>query len=285
MTIDARDTRFCTCSESPAQVGISASAEESAGSSLEDTAKEGADISETREATSRFCTCAPTPAPAPTIKVDRRETLSDQTLDVADEDTVIGQVAAPVETAGPDSDQTADAASGSVAGSNVGSGTQGDAPMISSISDLLPDETALFTSTTHGRGGSEVVLTERRVVLRGAPDADVLHASMRFAEIDSVTISRSRPNRRSLIWGLVGIGAAIGMWQALDGVGNLRLIIAVIVLLMSGILLADYFLRPPDLQVGLRAKSGVEMKVGFGQSHADEADRFAARVVSMMEMR
>ena len=158
-------------------------------------------------------------------------------------------------------------------------------PVVSSVSELLPGESALFTSTTHGRGGSEVVLTERRVLLRGAPDADVLHASMLFSEIDSVTISRSNPSRRSLVWGLVGIAASIGMWQALDGVGNLRLIIGVIVVLMSAVLLADYFLRPPDLVVGLRANSGAEMKIGFGQSHADEADRFAARVISMMEMR
>ena len=156
---------------------------------------------------------------------------------------------------------------------------------MSSVSELLPGETALYTSSTHGRGGSEVVLTEKRVLLRGAPDADMLHASMRFSEIESVTISRSKPKRRSLVWGLVGIATSIGMWQALDGVGNLRLIIGAIVVLMSAVLLADYFLRPPDLEVGLRANTGAEMKIGFGQSHADEADRFAARVLSMMEMR
>ena len=156
--------------------------------------------------------------------------------------------------------------------------------LISSVSDLLPGESELFSSKTHGRGGSEVVLTEKRVLLRGAADEKVLHATMRFSEIDSVTIARSRPSRRSLVWGLIGVGASVGMWQALDGVGNLRLIIAVIVVLMTVVLLADYFLRPPDLLVGLRARSGVEMSIAFGQSHAEEADRFAARVISMMEM-
>lgn len=158
-------------------------------------------------------------------------------------------------------------------------------PHLDSVSDLLPDETVLFSASTHGKGGSEVVLTERRVLLRGAADAKVLHASLRLKEIDAVTISRSAPSRRSLIWGLIGIGATVGMWQALDGVGNLRLIIAAIVLAMSALLLADYFLRPPDLEVVFRARSGAEMTVAFGQTHVDEADGFAARVISLLESR
>ena len=156
-------------------------------------------------------------------------------------------------------------------------------PDLGSVSDLMPDESSVSSAFTHGEDGSEVVLTERRVLLRGAPDAAVLHASMRLDEIDSVVISRARPRRRSLIWGLVGIGASIGMWQALDGVGNLRLIIAAVVLMTSCVLLADYFLRPPGLDVVMRARSGKEMRVEFAPSNADEADRFAARVVSRLE--
>ena len=155
-------------------------------------------------------------------------------------------------------------------------------PDLESVSDLLPNESSVCSVFTHGEGGSEVVLTERRVLLRGAPDGAVLHASMRLEDIDSVVISRARPRRRSLIWGLIGIGASIGMWQALDGVGNLRLIIAAVVLMMSCLLLADYFLRPPDLEVVMRARSSAEMRVAFAPSNADGADRFAARVISKL---
>ena len=207
----------------------------------------------------RFCTCSETPS----VEVERRDTDPEAAIQYEGEGTTTAESSV----------------------SPVDSGADVEAPAISSVSELLPGESVLFTSTTHGRGGSEVVLTERRVLLRGAPDADVLHASMRFSEIHSVTISRSKPSRRSLVWGVIGIAASIGMWQALDGVGNLRLIIGLLVVLMSAVLLADYFLRPPDLVVGLRANSGAEMKIGFGQSHADEADRFAARVISMMEIR
>ena len=154
---------------------------------------------------------------------------------------------------------------------------------LSSVSELLPGESTIYSVLTHGRGGSEVVLTQRRVLLRGSPDAKILHASIRLADIDAVRIERASPKRRSLIWGLIGFGASVGMWQALDGVGNLRLFIAAAVVLMSLVLFADYFLRPPDLMVSLSARSGSELVIDFGQSHTEEADRFATQVLSKLE--
>lgn len=230
-----------------------------------------------------FCTCSEVPLPNAAVSATENRSVDEsrafvdhpgdsagskeESSDIRSSTVTVGEV---VGQAKPVSESTIDGAS--------------KKPLISSVSDLLPGESELFSSKTHGRGGSEVVLTEKRVLLRGAADEKVLHATMRFSEIDSVTIARSRPSRRSLVWGLIGVGASVGMWQAMDGVGNLRLIIAVIVVLMSVVLLADYFLRPPDLLVGLRAGSGTEMSIAFGQSHAEEADRFAAHVISMMEM-
>ena len=163
--------------------------------------------------------------------------------------------------------------------------TSEDPTSLAGVSDLFEGEESLYSAMTHGKGGSEIVLTNRRVVLRGAPEAPVLFSSIRLSEIDSVTISRARPNRRSLIWGLIGIVATIGMWQALDGVGNLRLIIAAVIVLVSAVLLADYALRPPDLDVSLRARSAAVMSVGFAQSRSEDAEQFAARVVRTLERR
>ncbi len=158
-----------------------------------------------------------------------------------------------------------------------------DPPALGGVSELFEGELSLYSVHTHGKGSSEVVLTDRRVLLRGAPDAKVLFSSIMLNDIDSVAITRARPNRRSLVWGLIGIGASVGMWQALDGVGNLRLVIAAIVVLTSALLLADYALRPPDLQVSLRARSGTVMGVDFAQGSAEEADRFGARVIATLE--
>ena len=156
-------------------------------------------------------------------------------------------------------------------------------PELDGVTGLLPGETSLYTAPTHNDGGSEVVLTDRRVVLRGAPDSKVLFASMQLDEIDSVSISRARLSRRSLTWGLIGIAAAVGMWQALDGVGNIRLVIAAIVVLASAVLVADYALRPPDLEVSIRAKSGKVLTIDFAQNRAQVADQFAARIIAMLE--
>ena len=281
MTVDEQSKRFCTCSDSPVHVEGAGSLEHSTGTDPDALGRETLEVGAgtgTVDESVRFCTCSETP----TVEGERRDTDPEAAIEDEDERTTNDE--SSVSPAGG-GDSSIGSGHAQETGSISDSGAGLETPVVSSVSELLPGESVLFTSTTHGRGGSEVVLTERRVLLRGAPDADVLHASMRFSEIDSVTISRSRPSRRSLVWGLVGIAASIGMWQALDGVGNLRLIIGVIVVLMSAVLLADYFLRPPDLVVGLRANSRAEMKIGFGQSHVDEADRFAARVISMMEMR
>ena len=257
MTTGATTSRFCSCSEFPTHLdGVTTS---DAGS---------------------YCSCSATPAH---ISSDRQSDLQAPNASEVQQPH-IGQSPTLPKPRSRTHFEAANAASPTLE-PTIGEVIPRVEPVqLDSVSDLLPDETEFYTASTHGKGGSEVVLTERRVLLRGAADAKVLHASLRVNEIDSITISRAAPNRRSLIWGLIGIGATVGMWQALDGVGNLRLIIAAIVLAMSALLLADYFLRPPDLEVVLRARSGSEMRVAFGQTHAEEADGFAARIIAMTEM-
>ena len=235
----------------------------------------------------RFCTCSEEPARIIDKAVIDKEVVEPPMDDEAE---------VPSGSAGEDEDEYIEAAKstvqedlvsdsdGDASVSVAADGEPADPPMeLDSVSDLLPGESTVASASTRGKGGSEVVLTNWRVLLRGAPEAKVLHASMRLTEIDSLEISRARPGKRSLVWGLIGIGAAIGMWQALDGAGNVRLFVAALVVFMSGLLLVDYFLRPPDLQVVFRARSGVEMIVEFAQSHAEEADRFAAQVLVNLE--
>ncbi len=254
MTTGATTSRFCSCSELPQHLD---------GGSTEVALRDsGSD-------TALYCSCSTTPSHLSRATAQEPEVQHAATFPEP-------KSRAHFEAASRTSlivDRTAPAVE-----------SQAEPPELDSVSDLLPDESELYSASTHGKGGSEIVLTQRRVLLRGAADAKVLHSSLRLREIDSVAISRAAPNRRSLIWGLIGIGATVGMWQALDGVGNLRLIIAAIVLAMSALLLADYFLRPPDLEVVLRARSGSEMRVAFGQTHAEDADGFAARVIAMTEM-
>ena len=282
MKVNSQVPRFCTCSDLPSHLAGRAIAMSSSFCAVESDR-----FSARPKATERareFCTCSQVPTSRSVASATENRSVGETVQVTAQPDDEGAEsneesrdVRSSAVTVGETDRQSEAVSESTKSGSSKSS-------LISSVSDLLPGESELFSSKTHGRGGSDVVLTENRVLLRGAADEKVLHATMRFSEIDSVTIARSRPSRRSLAWGLIGVGASVGMWQALDGVGNLRLIIAVIVVLMSVVLLADYFLRPPDLLVGLRARSGAEMNIAFGQSHSEEADRFAARVISMMEM-
>ena len=265
MTDRAQATRFCSCSVLPAHISASDSV---AGSGSKD--REASPRREIPHAVADeservgFCSCSDVPTRVTPDAGDDRDLSEDSSLAGASEPSTSG-------TAPP---QKQSDVSASLA----------DLPDLESLTDLLPGETSLFSAFTHGEEGSEVVLTDRRILLRGAPDANVLFSSIWLVDADSISISRARPKRRSLIWGLIGLGATVGMWQALDGAGNLRLIVAAIVLLMSAVLLADYALRPPDLQVLIRAKSGAVMSIEFAQSRADVADRFSAKVVTALEV-
>ncbi len=264
MTAMSSERRFCSCSDVPPRLKDG---------SLGDTPETPPETHESGSSDeARFYTCSEEPAGSSEQPFDQSAVVDDadgpeNTACEVDERPAVSKV---VPETSSNSETDVDSA---------GAGP----PELRSVSDLFPGETTVDSVSTHGKGGSEVVLTNRRVLLRGAPEAKVLHASMPLSEIGSLAISRARPSKRSLVWGLIGIGAAIGMWQALDGVGNMRLIIGAVVMLMSGLLLADYFLRPPDLQVVFRSHSGFEMTVEFGQSHADEADRFAAQVLAKLE--
>lgn len=269
MTAISTARRFCSCSDVPSQLrdGSLVGAGNCSAPVVDVRAVSEAMDSEPHESGSRrrtrFCSCSEEPAH-----------LSDRAFG---QPTVVSEVDEQ-----PALSKTGPHTSPSKPATDVESGREVE-PELRSVSDLFPGEMVVDSASTHGKGGSEVVLTNRRVLLRGAPEAKVLHASMLVSEIDALAISRARPSKRSLAWGLIGIGAAIGMWQALEGAGNMRLIIGAVVVLMSGLLLADYFLRPPDLQVVFKSRSGAEMTIEFGQSRADEADRFAAQVLANLE--
>ena len=266
MTDRAQATRFCSCSEAPAHIVDSDSI---ADSGPDD--RGAMERCETRPAAGdeservRFCSCSDAPTRL--------------TRDGGETHDARGEVGPTV--VGPAHESTGSTAPPQTRGAVAE--PPSDLPELDTVTDLLPGESSQFATFTHGDEGSEVLLTDRRILLRGAPDAKVLFASIRLTDVDSVSMSRARPNRRSLFWGLVGLGATVGMWQALDGVGNLRLIIAAFVLLVSAVLLADYALRPPDLQVLVRGRSGEVMSIEFAQSRADVADRFSAKVVAALE--
>ncbi len=304
--------RFCTCSEYPPHLAVASDddADDDEAVPQPDTAAPLVAEDEPLPLSRRFCTCSELP---PHLAVARDDDEADDDApedvepedvepeDVEPEDVELGDdLSDDIETeAEDDADDVADA-TGTVAALEISeteveeeeSEAAASAPeddgeesddaasgSYKSVAKLLPDEVQQYSTFTHGDTGSEVVVTDRRVFLRGAPDAKTLFASVELNNVDSVSIVRAPQNRRSLLWGIVGIGASIGMWQALDGVGNLRLILAAVVLFVGIALLADFFFRPPDVDVVVRSRSGNELRITFPQAHSEGADRVAARIL------
>ncbi len=225
----------------------------------------------------RFCSCAEVPP-----RRNSTPALSDDTVDAAkSDDGTEATVLRPLERAWERFDAADDAFA---AVSDSSDSTQQIDEAVPSVGDLLPGERRIDAVVALG-DGAEVILTDRRVVSRGSAESRDLFASAYLAEIAAVSIARKRPRGRSLFWGLVGVLATVALWQALDGVGNLRLIVAAVSLLVSAVLLADYFIRPPDLEVVMHVRSGADVRAEFANSQTADADRITARIVGAIERR
>jgi hypothetical protein len=107
----------------------------------------------------------------------------------------------------------------------------------------LIDGESLVESLEVG-GSDRFVLTDRRVIYIGG-DED--HRNWSFAAIDeisSVRVARVARERSSLIWGMLGLIASIGIWQVATN-ERVGIIGGVAMAALGAILLWDYYLRTP----------------------------------------
>ena len=108
---------------------------------------------------------------------------------------------------------------------------------------------------TPGAGGARFILTNLRVLYAGGAEDAVVFESARLTEIAAVRMERRSRDRRSAIWSVIGILAAIGVWQVTrnESVGA---IVAAIVGIVSIALLADYWLRRPGMMLTFLTPGG-----------------------------
>ncbi|MDP6822827.1 MAG: hypothetical protein QF554_06000 [Dehalococcoidia bacterium] len=93
-------------------------------------------------------------------------------------------------------------------------------------------------------GTDRFILTDRRVIYIGG-DED--HRNWSFApvsEVTSVEVARVTRERSSLMWGVLGLIAAVGIWQVAtnDTVG---IVGGIVMAALGAVLLWDYYLRTP----------------------------------------
>jgi hypothetical protein len=129
-------------------------------------------------------------------------------------------------------------------------------------------------------GGSDrFVLTDRRVIYIGG---DEEHRNWSFApisEISSVRVTRVARERSSLIWGVLGLIASIGIWQVATN-DKIGVIGGIVMALLGAILLWDYYLRTPPSRLLFDA-SGKDIGGPLNRSSEDGARSFGDMVFEL----
>lgn len=129
-------------------------------------------------------------------------------------------------------------------------------------------------------GGSDrFVLTDRRVIYIGG-DED--HRNWSFAplsEISSVRVTRVARERSSLIWGVLGLIASIGIWQVATN-ERVGIIGGVVMAALGAILLWDYYLRTPPSRLLFHA-AGRDIGGPLNRSSEDGARSFGDRLFEL----
>lgn len=130
-----------------------------------------------------------------------------------------------------------------------------------------------FLGELQALDGHRFVLTSARVVYASSRSGDDAWAVAFLPDISAVRVLTQRKERRSLIWGIVGVLAAIGVWQVATN-DTVSIVGGIVVGAIALILLGEYFFRPPDLRLELFAGSG-SIAWPFSRRKAESAREFA----------
>lgn len=128
-------------------------------------------------------------------------------------------------------------------------------------------------------GTDRFVLTDRRVIYIGG-DED--HRNWSFAaisEISSVRVTRVARERSSLIWGVLGLIASIGIWQVATN-ERVGIIGGVVMAALGAVLLWDYYLRTPPSRL-LFHVDGRDIGGPLNRSSEDGARSFGDRLFEL----
>jgi len=122
---------------------------------------------------------------------------------------------------------------------------------------------------------TRIVLTHNRVLVSGSKNETALYASIPLTDISSIEVS-SRPRaRRSAAWGVVGLFAAVGVWQVTPD-ARTGFIAGIAVALIALLLIGDYWVHPAGVHISIRGKETV-IQTELG-SRSEQAVEFAAKV-------
>jgi hypothetical protein len=139
---------------------------------------------------------------------------------------------------------------------------------------LLPGER--LVSELKSKDDGNFKLTTSRVIYQGSSDSTSVYASTQLRDVTSVLISQRPRARRSAVWGIVGLFAAIGVWQVTPD-STIGVAAAAAVALISLVLMADYWVRPAGVHLELQTTGGNTIGGEVGGKTSD-AMRFTTEV-------
>ncbi len=128
-------------------------------------------------------------------------------------------------------------------------------------------------------GANRFILTDRRVMYLGG---DEEHRNWSFApveQISSIAVTRVSRERSSILWGVLGLIAAIGIWQVAtnDTVG---IVGGIVMAILGATLFWDYYLRTPPSRLLFYA-DGNEIGGPLSRSSEAGARSFGDRVFEL----
>lgn len=147
-------------------------------------------------------------------------------------------------------------------------------PASRSLKTLLPGERSI--AELAGADGAAFLLTDRRVVYFGSSEAETAYASVRLDDISGVEVARRPRDRRPLLWAVLGVAGAFGVWQVSSNPAIGAAAGAVVAAVSAG-LFADYWFRPGGLAISFRSAGGGVSGPVDGKS-SGPAEAFAAQV-------
>jgi hypothetical protein len=140
--------------------------------------------------------------------------------------------------------------------------------------DLASDE-QMVREVDSGDDG-RFVLTNRRLIYQGRSSEGAVFATAAIQDVTSIEFGRRARDSRSAWWGVIGLIAAVAVWQVTVS-ENVGAIAGAIVAGISALLLADYWFRPPGLVLRFGTPGGAVQGPVSGK-RVREAEELAAEL-------
>jgi len=132
-----------------------------------------------------------------------------------------------------------------------------------------------------GSDGHQLTLFTDRVEFHGQTSAGSRWGSVPLTAITGVAIESRARDRGLLVWGILGLIAAFGVWRVASN-PNVGLLGSLSVAAISGVLLVQYHFRQPGLQIVIHAGT-LARGIPINTSDVAAAREFAMALLSARE--